>query len=60
MKSIKEIWNSMSPEERICIPAWENLSEKILFASWDELDDDTKATIILLCPKKLKENRNCD
>jgi len=57
MKSIKEIWDSMSPEERVCVPAWENLSERILLASWDELDDSAKDAIILLCPKRLRDAR---
>jgi len=47
-KSIKEIWDSMSPEERICHPMLRYLSEELLLKGWDEMPESSQRHIIIL------------
>ncbi len=48
MKTTKEVWNSMPPEERAKCPTLRYLNRELLQKSWDELPQFTKDHIILL------------
>ena len=46
--STKEIWDSMSPEERACDGRLQYLAEWILLSDFDSLDESTQGYLILL------------
>jgi len=48
MKTTKDVWDSMSPEERVKYPTLKHLNKELLQKSWDELPQFVKDHIILL------------
>lgn len=46
--SVKEQWDLMSPEERVCDGGLQYLAEEILESGWSELSKHTQNHLILL------------
>ena len=44
----EELWNNMSPEERVLNPILEHLSEKILLSNWNSLPEYVRNHLIIL------------
>ena len=48
MKLAKDIWDKMSPEERVCNDRLKNLSNKVLTTPWQDLPDHIQGHLIIL------------